>query len=256
MSAGPGRGGTREGPVIVLEGVSRIYPVGDTEVRALDDVSLEIGRGEFVAVMGPSGSGKSTLLNVLGCLDTPTRGRYRLDGEAVEALDEDRLADVRQRKISFVFQTFHLVPRMTAARNVELPMIFAGVEPDERRRRVERALERVGLSHRLHHRPDQLSGGERQRVAIARAVVMEPSILLADEPTGNLDSKSGREIVALIEELNGQGLSVVMVTHDPNVGRRARRIVRMRDGRIEDDRAGGGENGGAAGGTPDAEDTP
>jgi putative ABC transport system ATP-binding protein len=221
--------------VIALEGVSRIYPVGDSEVRALDEVSLEIERGDFVAVMGPSGSGKSTLLNVLGCLDTPTSGRYRLDGEAIEALDEDRLADVRQRKISFVFQTFHLVPRMTAARNVELPMIFAGVDPAARRRRVEAALTRVGLAHRMDHRPSQLSGGERQRVAIARAVVMEPSILLADEPTGNLDTKSGQEIVALLRDLNAQGLSIVLVTHDPNIGGQARRLIRMRDGRIESD---------------------
>ena len=241
-------GTERGGPVIALEHVSRIYPVGDTEVRALDDVSLEISRGEFVAVMGPSGSGKSTLLNVLGCLDTPTSGRYRLDGEAVESLGEDRLADVRQRKISFVFQTFHLVPRMTAARNVELPMIFAGVEPGERRERVEKALDRVGLAHRMHHRPDQLSGGERQRVAIARAVVMKPSILLADEPTGNLDSKSGHEIVRLLEELNEQGLSIVLVTHDPNIGSSARRIVHMRDGKIEDDRA--SRDGGGAGAAP------
>jgi putative ABC transport system ATP-binding protein len=240
---GPGSAtGAGGGIVIALDHVSRIYPVGDSEVRALDDVSLEIERGDFIAVMGPSGSGKSTLLNVLGCLDTPTSGHYRLDGEPVESLDEDRLADVRQRKISFVFQTFHLVPRMTAARNVELPMIFAGVEPEERRRRVEKALERVGLSHRIHHRPDQLSGGERQRVAIARAVVMEPSILLADEPTGNLDTKSGREIVRLLKELNAQGLSIVLVTHDPNIGSEARRIVRMRDGRIEPD----GRDGGAA----------
>jgi putative ABC transport system ATP-binding protein len=182
---------------------------------------------------------------VLGCLDTPTSGHYRLDGESVETLSDDQLADVRQRKISFVFQTFHLVPRMTAARNVELPMIFAGIDPDERRRRVEGSLTRVGLAHRMDHRPDQLSGGERQRVAIARAVVMEPSILLADEPTGNLDSKSGQEIVDLLKELNAGGLSIVLVTHDPNVGAEARRIVRMRDGRIVDDAdalAAGGES--------------
>jgi len=233
--AGGAPGANGADVVIALDHVTRLYPVGDTEVRALDDVSLRIERGDFVAVMGPSGSGKSTLLNVLGCLDTPTRGHYRLDGEAVESLDEDRLADVRQRKISFVFQTFHLVPRMTAARNVELPMIFAGIEPGERRRRVEQSLERVGLAHRMHHRPDQLSGGERQRVAIARAVVMEPSILLADEPTGNLDTRSGQEIVNLLKELNTQGLSIVLVTHDPNVGSEAHRIVRMRDGQIESD---------------------
>jgi putative ABC transport system ATP-binding protein len=255
--SGGGTGGGAEPPpraagavpgadtVIALEHVSRVYPVGDSEVRALDDVSLTIQRGEFIAVMGPSGSGKSTLLNVLGCLDTPSSGTYRLDGEAVESLTDDQLADVRQRKISFVFQTFHLVPRMTAARNVELPMIFAGIEPHERHARAARALANVGLGHRVDHRPDQMSGGERQRVAIARAVVMAPSILLADEPTGNLDTKSGQEIVNLLKGLNAEGLSIVLVTHDPGIGGQARRIVRMRDGRIEAD-----EMNGAAAGTP------
>ncbi len=221
-----------DGAVIRLEHVIRNFPVGDSVVHALDDVSLVIRRGEFVALMGPSGSGKSTLLNVLGCLDTPTSGVYVLDGEPVEKLTEDELALVRQRKLSFIFQAYHLVPRMTAARNVELPLIFAGVEPRERRERVRRALEQVGLTHRITHRPDQLSGGERQRVAIARAMVTEPRILLADEPTGNLDSRSGGEIVALLERLNAEGLTIVLVTHDPGVATHAHRVLRMRDGKL------------------------
>jgi putative ABC transport system ATP-binding protein len=221
-----------DGAIIRLDHVSRVYQVGESEVRALDDVSLAIPPGEFAAIMGPSGSGKSTMLNVLGCLDTPTSGRYLLDGESVENLSEDQLADVRQRKIGFIFQSYHLVGRMTAARNVELPLIFAGVEPRERRERVRATIESVGLAKRITHRPDQLSGGERQRVAIARALVMEPRILLADEPTGNLDTRSGEEIVALLERVNGQGLTVVLVTHDPRVAAHARRVLRMRDGQI------------------------
>jgi putative ABC transport system ATP-binding protein len=221
-----------DGAIIRLDHVSRIYQVGESEVRALDDVSLAIAPGEFAAIMGPSGSGKSTMLNVLGCLDTPTSGRYVLDGEPVEKLSEDQLADVRQRKIGFVFQAYHLVGRMTAARNVELPLMFAGVDPRERRDRVRLALEAVGLAARMEHRPNQLSGGERQRVAIARAMVMEPRILLADEPTGNLDTKSGEDIVALLERLNTAGLTLVLVTHDPRVAAHARRVLRMRDGEI------------------------
>ena len=218
--------------IIRLEHVSRVYQVGESEVRALDDVSLDIPAGEFAAIMGPSGSGKSTMLNVLGCLDTPTSGRYVLDGEAVEKLSEDQLADVRQRKIGFIFQSYHLVGRMTAARNVELPLILAGVEPKARRERVAAALDAVGLAPRMTHRPNQLSGGERQRVAIARAMVMEPRILLADEPTGNLDTKSGEGIVALLERLNREGLTLVLVTHDPRVAAHARRALHMRDGEI------------------------
>ena len=228
MSGAAGNGDA----VIRLEHVSRVYQVGESVVRALDDVSLAIVRGEFVAIMGPSGSGKSTMLNVLGCLDTPTSGSYVLDGEPVERLSEDRLAEVRQKRIGFIFQSYHLVARMTAARNVELPLIFADVEPRVRRDRVRVAIEAVGLAHRIHHRPDQLSGGERQRVAIARAMVMEPSILLADEPTGNLDTRSGAEIVALIERLNVAGLTVVLVSHDPGVAAHARRVLHMRDGVI------------------------
>ena len=234
MSAGS------NGAVIRLDRVVREYPVGDTVVHALDGITLEIARGEFVALMGPSGSGKSTLLNVLGCLDTPTSGAYLLDGEAVQSLSEDQLATVRQKKMGFIFQAYHLVPRMTAARNVELPLIFAGVEPKLRRERVRLALESVGLSHRTRHRPDQLSGGERQRVAIARAMVMEPSILLADEPTGNLDTRSGEEIVKLLERLNAGGLTIVLVTHDPQVAAHAGRVLRLRDGKLVEE----GEEGG------------
>uniref|UniRef100_A0A832MLC6 ABC transporter ATP-binding protein n=1 Tax=Eiseniibacteriota bacterium TaxID=2212470 RepID=A0A832MLC6_UNCEI len=221
--------------VIRLEHVTRVFKVGDSEVRALDGVSLSVRAGEYLSLMGPSGSGKSTLLNVLGCLDTPTSGRYVLDGEPVEKLTEDQLADVRQRKIGFIFQAYHLVARMSAARNVELPMIFAGVAPAERRARAREALVAVGLGHRLDHRPDQLSGGERQRVAIARATAMRPRILLADEPTGNLDTRSGDEILALLERLNAEGLTLVVVTHDPRVGGRAQRRLRMRDGRMAED---------------------
>jgi putative ABC transport system ATP-binding protein len=221
--------------LIRLEGVSRLYRVGETQVRALDGVSLHIHQGDFVALMGPSGSGKSTLLNVIGCLDTPTSGVYRLDGEEVQGLSEDRLAEIRQKKIGFIFQSYHLVPRMTALRNVELPMILAGVEPKERRQRAEAALQPLGMTPRAHHRPDQLSGGECQRVAIARAMVERPSILLADEPTGNLDSKTGEEIITLLEGLNRNGLTIVLVTHDPRIAAHARRLLWMRDGRLLSD---------------------
>jgi len=226
-----------------MRDVSREFRVGDATVRALDHVTLVIERGDFVALMGPSGSGKSTLLNVIGLLDSPTGGTYELDGEEVARLDDNRLADIRQQKIGFIFQSFHLVPRMTAARNVELPMIFAGVPPKQRRERVRESLGGVGLLHRATHRPDQLSGGERQRVAIARAMVMQPGILLADEPTGNLDSVSGREIVNLLLAMNAKGLTVVLVTHDPGIASSARRVIRMRDGRLFAD--GGPETAGA-----------
>ena len=221
--------------IIRLEHVSRVYAVGESEVRALDDVSLHIHRGDFVALMGPSGSGKSTLLNVIGCLDTPTSGVYLLDGEAVQGLSEDRLADIRRVKLGFIFQSYHLVPRMSAARNVELPLILAGVDPKERRERARGALESVGLLHRAGHRPDQLSGGERQRVAIARATVTRPELLLADEPTGNLDSRTGAEIVALLERLNREGLTILLVTHDPGVAAHARRLLTLHDGRLTSD---------------------
>lgn len=220
--------------LIRLDDVTRVFPVGETRVRALDGVSLSIAPGELVAIMGSSGSGKSTLLNILGCLDTPTSGEYLFEGEEVGQLSEDRLAGIRQHKIGFIFQFFHLIPRMTAQRNVELPMIFAGVPAGERREKAVKALADVGLSDRVTHRPDQLSGGERQRVAIARAMVMEPSVLLADEPTGNLDTDSGNGIVRLLEEMNARGLTIIMVTHDPEVAGHARRVLRMLDGRLLD----------------------
>ncbi|HKB08219.1 MAG TPA: ABC transporter ATP-binding protein [Candidatus Polarisedimenticolia bacterium] len=221
--------------MIELQGLSRHFEVGDQIVRALQDIHLEIPDGDYLALMGPSGSGKSTLLHILGCLDRPTSGRYVLDGREVGSLPEDELAEVRSRKIGFVFQFFHLIPRLTAAENVELPMIIAGVRPAERRERVETSLRAVGLTDRAAHRPDQLSGGQRQRVAIARATVMGPSILLADEPTGNLDRASGFEVIELIEKMNREGLTLVVVTHDPEVGQRARHILKIVDGRISSD---------------------
>jgi len=221
--------------VIELVGLSRHFRVGDQIVRALQDVSLTVPGGDYLALMGPSGSGKSTLLHILGCLDRPTAGTYVLDGREVGSLPESALAEVRSRKIGFVFQFFHLVARLTAAGNVELPMVLAGIRPAERRERVAAALGSVGLTDRAAHRPDQLSGGQRQRVAIARATVMGPSILLADEPTGNLDRASGHEIIELIESMNRAGLTVVVVTHDPEVGQRARRILKLVDGRISSD---------------------
>jgi len=218
--------------VIVLEDLWRVYPVGEGEVQALKGVSLTIERGEHLALVGPSGSGKSTLLHVVGCLDRPTRGRYLFEGRDTLALDEIERSHLRQSRIGFVFQFFHLLGRLTAAGNVELPMIFAGVPRDERRERAVKALEAVGLSRRAGHRPDQLSGGERQRVAMARAVVMGPAVLLADEPTGNLDRASALEVMELLERMNADGLTLVVVTHDPAIAQRARRVVRMADGEI------------------------
>ena len=218
--------------MIRLEHDSRVFQVGDAEVRALDDVSEHVRPGEHVAIMGPSGSGKSTLLNVIGCLDRPTGGRYLLDGREVSGLDDGELTQVRRHLIGFVFQSFHLVPRLTAAENVELPMIFAGVARQERRERVAAGIAAVALGPRADHRPDQLSGGERQRVAIARAMVMRPRVLLADEPTGNLDTRSGQQVLELLDRLHGEGLTVVVVTHDPSVARRAERVIVMIDGRI------------------------
>jgi len=216
--------------VIELHGVSRDFEVGGRPVHALRDVDLTVPAGEYLSVMGPSGSGKSTLLNILGCLDRPTAGAYRLGGEEVGRLDESALSRIRGHQIGFVFQAFHLVHRLTAAANVELPMVFAGIDRAERAERVGTALRAVGLIERAEHRPDQLSGGERQRVAIARAVVMGPKVLLADEPTGNLDTRSGGEVVALLERMNAEGLTLVVVTHDPSLGARAKRHVRMADG--------------------------
>jgi putative ABC transport system ATP-binding protein len=215
-----------------LSAISREYAVGDQIVHALDHVDLKIDAGEYVSIMGPSGSGKSTLLNVLGLLDRPTAGTYLLQGEDVSNLRDDALAAHRQQQIGFIFQFFHLIPRLTALENVELPLVLAGAAPRARRARASAVLESVGLHTRMHHRPDQLSGGERQRVAIGRAIVMQPTALLADEPTGNLDSKSGGEIIDIIEKLNSGGIALLVVTHDPAVGRRARRHLRLRDGKI------------------------
>ncbi|HJZ11835.1 MAG TPA: ABC transporter ATP-binding protein [Acidobacteriota bacterium] len=218
--------------MIKLENISRDFQVGEETVHALSNINLNIEDGAYVALMGPSGSGKSTLLNVIGCLDNPTTGRYLLDGKDVTKLAESELSLIRRHRIGFVFQFFHLVSRLDAAGNVELPMIFAGISRAERKERVAKALAAVGLSHRSQHRPNQLSGGERQRTAIARAVVMDPAILLADEPTGNLDTHSGGEIIELIESMNRQGLTLIVVTHDPNIGKRARSIIQLRDGEI------------------------
>jgi putative ABC transport system ATP-binding protein len=223
--------------VITLEGVGRTFTVGHVPVAALADVSLAVGPGEYVSVMGPSGSGKSTLLNVLGLLDRPTTGRYLLDGKDVTGLSDEAQADVRLHRFGFVFQFFHLVARMTAAENVALPLTLAGVPPPERARRVAEALARYDLSDRVHHRPDQLSGGQRQRVAIARATVMEPDVILADEPTGNLDRASGQAVVDILERLNAEGVGLIVVTHDPDIGGRARRSIRMADGRVVADEA-------------------
>jgi putative ABC transport system ATP-binding protein len=223
------------GTVIEMTDVRRVYLMGEQEVRALDGVCFEVRRGEFVAVMGASGSGKSTLLNLLGCLDTPTSGEYRLRGQPVGQLDDDELAAIRNREIGFVFQSFNLLERLTATLNVELPLVYGRVPPAERRRRALATLELVGLADRASHRPNQLSGGQRQRVAIARALVHGPAMLLADEPTGNLDSESSAEIMDLIGRLHEQGNTIVVVTHDEEVARRAGRIVRMHDGRIVGD---------------------
>ena len=218
--------------MIRLENLSRTFQVGTQLVRALNDINLGIAAGEYVSLMGPSGSGKSTLLDILGLLDTPPTGAYLLDGVNTSTMDDDSLARTRQNLIGFVFQTFHLVPRMSALENVELPMLLAGQPAAERRARAERALADVGLGGRTVHRPAELSGGERQRVAIARAMIMQPKLLLADEPTGNLDTAAGSEVVRILEELNAGGLTLVVVTHDPQIGDRARRRLRLRDGSI------------------------
>ena len=221
--------------LIELRDIEKIYDMGAEKVRALNGVSLEIERGEYVAIMGSSGSGKSTLMNLLGCLDTPSAGSYHLNGTAVEELNDQELAGIRNKEIGFVFQTFNLLARTDALHNVELPLIYAGVSRGERRERARRALERVGLGARMHHQPNELSGGQRQRVAIARALVNDPSILLADEPTGNLDSATSTEIMDLFDELHGAGNTVILVTHEPDIAQHAWRQVNLRDGRILSD---------------------
>ncbi|HMN45917.1 MAG TPA: ABC transporter ATP-binding protein [Povalibacter sp.] len=221
--------------MIHLQGIGKTYRLGETEFAALTDVDLTVERNEFVALTGASGSGKSTLMNILGCLDSPTAGTYSLDGEAVAGLDEDQLARVRNRKIGFIFQNFYLMPRVSALDNVAQPLIYRGVSPAVRRERAREALTRVGLAERTHHKPNELSGGQRQRVAIARALVGRPELLLADEPTGNLDSRTAKEIMALLADLHRDGVTLMIVTHDPGIASHCHRVVRLHDGRIAED---------------------
>jgi putative ABC transport system ATP-binding protein len=256
-STPPTPGKNRATPLIQLQGVTKVYGEGRLSVAALQDADLRVWEGELVSIMGPSGSGKSTLMNILGCLDRPTRGAYLLEGRDVSALTDNELAEIRNRKVGFVFQTFNLLPRATAAENVELPLIYRGLPRGERRRMAREALETVNMGHRLTHRPAQLSGGEQQRVAIARALAGSPRLILADEPTGNLDSRTGEEIMGLFQRVNEElGVTVVLVTHDPRRARQTRRIIRMLDGRLVGDdpvpdeefiRAGPGDAKGEAG---------
>jgi putative ABC transport system ATP-binding protein len=221
--------------LIQLEDIKRYYKVGDEEVHALDGVSIAIEKGEWASIIGQSGSGKSTLMNVLGCLDTPTSGRYILNGKDVSGMSDNALADIRNQEIGFIFQTFQLLPRETAQANVELPLVYRGLRAKDRHERATAALEKVGLGNRVHHRPNELSGGQRQRVAIARALVTEPSLLLADEPTGNLDSATGEEIIRLFEQLHAAGHTLVLVTHEPSIAARCPRAVRLMDGKVVSD---------------------
>ncbi len=226
-------------PIIIdIENITKDYVMGEEIVHALRGVSLQIRSNEYLAIMGPSGSGKSTLMNMLGCLDTPSSGRYEFNGRDVSAMSDDELAAIRNREIGFVFQTFNLLPRADSLRNVELPLVYAGIDPETRRERAATVLREVGLGDRLHHKPNELSGGQRQRVAIARALVNDPSIILADEPTGNLDSKTGEEIMALFENLYQRGHTIILVTHEAEIAKHARRTVRLRDGLIESDDGG------------------
>ncbi len=221
--------------MIQIAGVSKIYNTGDVETRALDNVSFEIKKGEFLAIMGPSGSGKSTLMHILGALDRPTSGKYILDGENVENLDDDQLAEIRNKKIGFVFQSFNLLPRTSALKNVTLPMMYGGLPKEERLEVAKKYLDMVGLSDRLNNTPSQLSGGQQQRVAIARSLVMNPAIILADEPTGNIASTQAEEIMAIFQKLNDEGRTIIMITHEPDIAEHAKRIIHIRDGKIAED---------------------
>jgi putative ABC transport system ATP-binding protein len=239
--------------LITVRELHRIYQVGSEQVHALNGVDFDIEPNEYLAVMGPSGSGKSTLMNIIGCLDTPTRGSYQLKGREIAKLTDDELAQIRNQEIGFIFQTFNLLPRADALHNVELPLVYAGLKHEERRRRAREALELVGLADRMKHRPNELSGGQRQRVAIARALVNKPSIILADEPTGNLDSATGEEIMAAFENIWKAGNTVILVTHEADIAAHARRVVRMRDGKIESDTRRGAQGDGAAAAARSAE---
>ncbi len=221
--------------LISLKSIYKIYNVGGEEVRALDGIDLDINENEYLAIMGPSGSGKSTLMNMVGCLDTPTSGIYEFEGEMVQVMDDSQLASIRNRKIGFVFQTFNLLPKATAQHNVEIPLVYANIRKRQRVEMASKALESVGLSDRSHHRPNELSGGQRQRVAIARALVNNPSIILADEPTGNLDSKSGHEIMNILDDLHQKGNTIILVTHEDDIAQRAHRVIRLLDGEITED---------------------
>jgi putative ABC transport system ATP-binding protein len=227
--------GAGEQPTLVIDNLVKTYVMGAAEVHALRGVSLRIDRNEYVAIMGPSGSGKSTLMNMIGCLDTPTSGSYLLEGHSVREMSDRQLAEVRNKRIGFVFQTFNLLPRATVLANVELPLVYGGVAKAERRKRAAEAIAMVGLSDRIQHQPNELSGGQRQRVAVARALVTNPSIILADEPTGNLDSATGEEIMGIVDELHARGQTVILVTHEDHIAAHARRVIRLRDGMIEQD---------------------
>lgn len=221
--------------VAELSDVCKVYGTGDSEVRALDGLNLSVQRGDYLAVMGASGSGKSTAMNIIGCLDRPSSGSYRLNGQAVEGLSDDALADIRNQELGFVFQQFHLLPELTALENVMLPMVYAGLPVEQRRQKATTALDRVGLGHRLGNRPNQLSGGQQQRVAVARAIINQPALLLADEPTGALDSRTTAEVLAIFDDLHAQGITILLVTHEHEVGARAQRVVQFRDGRVVED---------------------